>query len=202
MEKFVTTYGEEVTGVTKNSKGKFVGIGTCGRCNGSGHYSFCTEHGTKCFGCSGSGKAYERAYNAKQFAAIEARRAKKQAVRDAVNAAYQIENAKREVAAAKRQAEFDKKKELALEIDRKSVFIGEEKERRDFDLHVRHVVEYDTQFGYVYINICNDADGNVIIIKGGKRFEKGTDIKIKATVIEHSIRDGVKQTRINRPKEI
>jgi len=29
----------------------------CGRCGGSGHYSYCAMHGTTCFGCSGSGKA-------------------------------------------------------------------------------------------------------------------------------------------------
>ena len=29
---------------------------TCGRCGGSGHYSFHPDYGTKCFKCSGSGK--------------------------------------------------------------------------------------------------------------------------------------------------
>ncbi len=29
---------------------------TCGRCSGGGHYSYCEMHGTKCFGCGGSGK--------------------------------------------------------------------------------------------------------------------------------------------------
>lgn len=29
---------------------------TCGRCGGSGHYSYNQTDGTKCFGCSGSGK--------------------------------------------------------------------------------------------------------------------------------------------------
>lgn len=28
---------------------------TCGRCGGSGHYSYCQRYGTKCFGCGGSG---------------------------------------------------------------------------------------------------------------------------------------------------
>jgi len=28
---------------------------TCGRCGGSGHYSFCQQHGTTCFGCNGRG---------------------------------------------------------------------------------------------------------------------------------------------------
>jgi hypothetical protein len=28
----------------------------CGRCGGSGHYSYCQMHGTTCFGCAGSGR--------------------------------------------------------------------------------------------------------------------------------------------------
>lgn len=30
----------------------------CGRCGGSGHYSYCPGHGTRCFGCGGSGITY------------------------------------------------------------------------------------------------------------------------------------------------
>lgn len=29
---------------------------SCGRCGGSGQYSYCTMHGTRCFGCGGSGQ--------------------------------------------------------------------------------------------------------------------------------------------------
>ena len=28
---------------------------TCSRCGGSGKYSYCTQHGSKCFGCGGKG---------------------------------------------------------------------------------------------------------------------------------------------------
>lgn len=41
-------------------------ITTCGRCGGSGSYSFCTMHGSTCFGCGGSGKVFtKRGYAAK-----------------------------------------------------------------------------------------------------------------------------------------
>lgn len=30
----------------------------CGRCGGSGHFSYCQRFGTTCFGCGGSGVAY------------------------------------------------------------------------------------------------------------------------------------------------
>jgi len=28
----------------------------CGRCGGTGKYSYCQVHGTKCFGCAGAGE--------------------------------------------------------------------------------------------------------------------------------------------------
>ena len=33
---------------------------TCGRCGGSGHYSYCQRFGTVCFGCGGNGKEYTK----------------------------------------------------------------------------------------------------------------------------------------------
>ena len=33
---------------------------TCSRCNGTGRYSFNLMHGTKCYGCNGSGKQYTK----------------------------------------------------------------------------------------------------------------------------------------------
>lgn len=33
---------------------------TCTRCNGTGRYSFNLMHGTKCYGCNGTGKQYTK----------------------------------------------------------------------------------------------------------------------------------------------
>jgi len=33
---------------------------TCTRCNGTGRYSFNLMHGTKCYGCRGTGKQYTK----------------------------------------------------------------------------------------------------------------------------------------------
>lgn len=33
---------------------------TCTRCNGTGRFSFNLMHGTKCYGCNGSGKQYTK----------------------------------------------------------------------------------------------------------------------------------------------
>lgn len=40
----------------------------CSRCGGSGHYSYCYSHGTKCFGCGGRGWQYtKRGAEAQRF---------------------------------------------------------------------------------------------------------------------------------------
>ena len=41
---------------------------TCGRCGGCGHYSYCQSHGTRCFGCGGTGtKLTKRGAKAKAY---------------------------------------------------------------------------------------------------------------------------------------
>jgi hypothetical protein len=62
---------------------------TCGRCGGSGSYSYCQMYGTTCFGCNGGGTvvAERRTYTAKQIASKEAAKQRKadaeQAAREA-----------------------------------------------------------------------------------------------------------------------
>jgi len=93
------------------------------------------------------------------------------------------------------------KRAAALEADRKSEFVGELKERRDWVLTIGRVISFESQWGLVYINLMKDAAGNVIVGKGSKRYgDEGTTIEVTATVVKHDIRDGVKQTFINRPK--
>jgi hypothetical protein len=68
-------------------------------------------------------------------------------------------------------------------------------------LTVKHIVCVESQFGTNYIHICEDAQANVIIYKGKADFPlTGETATIVATVKEHALRDGVKQTIIQRPK--
>jgi hypothetical protein len=69
-------------------------------------------------------------------------------------------------------------------------------------LKVVHIIDIESNFGTIYINICEDADKNIIIYKGqAKGFpDKGETATIIATVKDHGVRDGVKQTVIQRPK--
>jgi hypothetical protein len=93
-------------------------------------------------------------------------------------------------------------KEAALNASR--THLGEVGEKITFILTCVHVVEIDGMYGTTYINICEDADKNVVIYKGNaKGFpEKGETATITATVKDHGVRNGVKQTVIQRPKAV
>jgi len=100
---------------------------------------------------------------------------------------------------------IDNEKKYAVECKAKNEkveFVGDIKERREFILTVKHVHEFCSQWGVVFINICEDQKGNPIVCKGGFNWEDriNTTIKIKATIKAHDIYKGLKQTVINRPK--
>lgn len=89
------------------------------------------------------------------------------------------------------------------------VHVGTVGERRDFDLTVRFVTYFETQWGTTWVFVMEDAEGNVVVYKGSSwlyneqknQADKGDKITLKATVKEHGERDGVKQTIIARPKQ-
>ena len=59
----------------------------------------------------------------------------------------------------------------------------------------------DYGFGVNYINLLRDEAGNVLVYKGLSDLgQQGNVVTLKATVKEHTIRDGIKQTVIQRPK--
>jgi hypothetical protein len=106
-----------------------------------------------------------------------------------------------------RRAEWADKK-AALDATRQHV--GTVGEKITFTLTIRHIVTLDGTYGTSYIYIMEDADQNVVIYKGnsdvvfmgadGLPRGKGDTFTITATVKEHGVRDGVKQTVIQRPK--
>jgi hypothetical protein len=88
------------------------------------------------------------------------------------------------------------------EADLRSVHVGVEGKRGEFEAMVEFSVSYDTQFGVNYVVGLRDDGGNVLIIKGSRSLGvvKGQKIKFAAFVKAHSERDGVKQTILNRVK--
>jgi hypothetical protein len=103
-------------------------------------------------------------------------------------------------ARAARKAEWADKK-AALDATRQH--IGTVGEKVTVTLTTMHIVVLDGIYGTNYIFICEDADQNVIIYKGKSDCfpNKGETATITATVKEHGVRDGVKQTIIQRPKK-
>ena len=103
-------------------------------------------------------------------------------------------------ARAARKAEWADKK-AALDATRQH--IGTVGEKVTVTLTTMHIVVLDGIYGTNYIFICEDADQNVIIYKGKSDYfpNKGETATITATVKEHGVRDGVKQTIIQRPKK-
>jgi hypothetical protein len=106
-----------------------------------------------------------------------------------------------------RKVEWADKKAL---LDANRQHVGTVGEKITLTLTVGHIVELDSAYGPTYIYIMEDADKNVVIYKGvsdavgftpeGKLRGKGDSLTIIATVKDHGVRDGVKQTIIQRPK--
>jgi hypothetical protein len=80
--------------------------------------------------------------------------------------------------------------------------IGEIGKRMEMRLTVRHIVELEGFYGTSYIFICDDAANNTVIYKGTSRdfSNKGETALVTATIKDHGVREGVKQTIIQRPK--
>ncbi len=100
---------------------------------------------------------------------------------------------------AERKAEWADK-QAALNATRQH--LGAVGEKITITLTVVHIVELDGLYGPSYIHICEDADKNVVIYKGNSASFPNIDetATIIATVKEHGVREGVKQTIIQRPK--
>lgn len=100
---------------------------------------------------------------------------------------------------AARRAEWADK-QAALNASRQH--LGAVGQKVTLTLTVVHIVVLNGAYGTNYIHICEDADQNVVIYKG-KSIDfplKGETATVTAVVKEHGVREGVKQTVIQRPK--
>jgi hypothetical protein len=107
---------------------------------------------------------------------------------------------------AARKAEWANQK-AALDATRQH--LGTVGQKITLNLTIRHIVSLEGIYGTSYIYIMEDADQNIVIYKGnsdvmawtpeGTVRGKGDTFTISATVKEHGVRDGVKQTVIQRP---
>lgn len=111
-------------------------------------------------------------------------------------------------ARAARRAEWADKQ---AELNASRQHIGRVGQKLDLELTVKKIIELEgLQFGgyhgFTYIYIMEDADQNVVIYKGNSvafsTVDEGSTYRFTATVKEHGVREGVKQTMIQRPKRI
>ena len=125
--------------------------------------------------------------------------------------------------AAARQAEWDAKREADKNAKNATLeHVGVVGERMQFELTVKAIIEYDRpQFyyndsGIGYLTIMEDAAGNKVVYMNAlseKRTkdngmtyympaDKGDTVLFMAKVKEHGVRDGAKQTIVQRPTKI
>jgi hypothetical protein len=99
-------------------------------------------------------------------------------------------------------------KQAALNASRQH--LGVVGEKITLTLTIRHIAILDGYYGTNYIYVMEDAEQNVVIYKGTSEVigytperslrGRGDVLTFTATVKEHGVRDGVKQTIIQRPK--
>lgn len=83
-----------------------------------------------------------------------------------------------------------------------SKLVGKVGERREFEVTVIRVMQFDGMWGPVALVTMVDAEGACIMAKGGWAADVGTKLKIKATVKAHDEYKGQAQTVVNRVKAV
>lgn len=82
-----------------------------------------------------------------------------------------------------------------------SGFVGAVGDKITLTLTVERIIVIDGYYGTDYITIARDEQGNVVTYKGRANLGgKGDTATVKASVKEHTLYNGVKQTVIQRPK--
>ena len=84
-----------------------------------------------------------------------------------------------------------------------SKHIGTVGEKIEFKATLTFVKGFGGYYGITFIHVMKDEAGNVIVYKGSKKLgDKEAILNIKAKIKDHTEREGVKQTLIERPKVV
>jgi hypothetical protein len=91
-------------------------------------------------------------------------------------------------------------------IDAAREHIGTVGEKVTLTLTLKKVINVENKFGVVGIFIFEDTEKNVVIYKGNSsavwELAEKEVVTLKASIKEHGVRNGVKQTLIQRPKAV
>jgi hypothetical protein len=181
----------------------------CDRCNGTGRFK---RYG-KCFNCDGTGRIAPPAQRAAVFATGHAEDIAAIRAGAASNAFCADLLAKLEQygSLSPRQLEAGVKAAQRVQADRatsNSRHLGTVGQRCEFTLTtVRQILLppkgiYNEPDRYVFL--CNTPEGDRVVYFGAAEcMPRGEEtLRVRATVKDHTERDGVKQTLINRPKAL
>lgn len=83
-----------------------------------------------------------------------------------------------------------------------SGFVGAVGDKVTLTITVERVLNIGDKYLPIYLSLCRDSTGNVIVYKGNSSAipGRGETVTVKAAVKEHTVYNGVKQTVIQRPK--
>lgn len=83
-----------------------------------------------------------------------------------------------------------------------SAFVGVVGDKVTLTITVERVLNFGDRYCPMYISLCRDQAGNVIVYKGTSNAipGEGETATVIATVAEHTTYNGIAQTRIMRPK--
>ena len=102
---------------------------------------------------------------------------------------------------ARRMETLKRRAEEKSAIAAKSGYVGIVGERMDFTVsEAQLLTSWENQYGITFLYRFIDSNGNVLMWFASKRIDTEGLKRIKATVKEHSERDGIKQTIITRVK--
>lgn len=94
----------------------------------------------------------------------------------------------------------------------RSRHVGKVGDKLTIEVTLEFITGWDGYYGFTFLHGLKDSAGNLFIYKGGNRLrtgtnryfdkdiEKGQRVRLSGKVKEHGVREGVCQTRIERPK--
>ena len=164
-----------------------------------------------CFKCGGTGTwEYKTSpeQRAKSREAARAKRVRRFALRRLAGSVVEVWSG--------RAQEADKK--ITTERKSKSQYVGQVGKREDFELTVEFETSWDTHYGATYLYAFRDADQNRIVWFASRPLgtwredehgyqdfngaRKGDQVKLRATVKDHSRHEDERQTALTRGKLI
>lgn len=199
--------------VERKDKSYVIKSAACGRCGGRGYGGWYPDGGI-CYDCNGANTVNSvRAIHIKVYSQKAKARARAQALSAERAREAAVESKKRMLDGQRNWCEanghgrvtFEERDAAIKAAKPTSGHVGEVGKRAEYTATIKAIPSWDGHYGVTYCHIMTDADGNIIIWKTASGFDnagKGDTVRFKATVKEHTERDGEKQTIVTRAKEI